>query len=227
MQISMFQARPQSKVIPFDSFTDPPLRGRPTVDPAKLPAAASRPQSARRDKRPPDEQASLEFLPPVPGKPRTLATTVEAMIFCEEPVATVLHRTIAAAIDWAMVIIAYGLFLLVFHLMGGDFVFTKANRLIFAAVLPLLALLYGSLWAYAAVETPGMRWTHLRLTTFDGFQPERRQRLFRFAGSALSLCTVVGLLWVFADEEHLTWQDHISRTFPTPKKVDSKVFHRR
>jgi len=24
-------------------------------------------------------------------------------------------------------------------------------------------------------------------------------------------------LWALADEENLTWQDHISRTFPTPR----------
>ena len=72
-----------------------------------------------------------------------------------------------------------------------------------------------------------MHWTHLRLTTFDGFRPELRQRLLRFAGSCLSLCTVVGLLWSLADEESLTWQDHISRTFPTPRELESQVFHRR
>jgi len=61
-----------------------------------------------------------------------------------------------------------------------------------------------------------MRWTRLRLTTFDGFTPEPRHRLLRMLGSCLSVCSVVGLLWSLVDEEGLAWQDHISGTFPTP-----------
>jgi uncharacterized RDD family membrane protein YckC len=72
-----------------------------------------------------------------------------------------------------------------------------------------------------------MRWTHLQVMTFDGFPPDGGQRLLRFAGACLSLCTVVGLLWCLADEEGLTWTDHISRTFPTPREWNSQVFRRR
>jgi hypothetical protein len=67
----------------------------------------------------------------------------------------------------------------------------------------------------------------LRLTTFDGFPLEPRQRLLRFAAACLSRCTLLGLFWSLADEENLAWQDHISRTFPTPREVDSQVFRRR
>ena len=81
-------------------------------------------------------------------------------------------------------------------------------------------------WAIAGRETPGMQWTHLHLTTFDGFQPERKQLLMRFAGSCLSLCTVIGLLWSFADEENLAWQDHMSRTFPTPGLKSDRFLRR-
>jgi hypothetical protein len=49
----------------------------------------------------------------------------------------------------------------------------------------------------------------------------------RFGASCLSRCTQLGLLWSLADEESLAWQDHISRTFPTPREVDSLVFRRR
>jgi len=60
-----------------------------------------------------------------------------------------------------------------------------------------------------------MRWTRLRLTTFDGLPLEPRHRLLRMLGSCLSVCTAVGLLWLLVDEESLAWQDHISGTFPT------------
>jgi hypothetical protein len=33
------------------------------------------------------------------------------------------------------------------------------------------------------------------------------------------MAAFIGLAWAFVDEECLTWQDHISRTFPTPVRV--------
>ena len=39
--------------------------------------------------------------------------------------------------------------------------------------------------------------------------------------------SVLGLLWSIWDEESLAWQDHISRTFPSPREVETLTFHRR
>jgi uncharacterized RDD family membrane protein YckC len=83
------------------------------------------------------------------------------------------------------------------------------------------------MYAIAGRETAGMSCAHLRLITFDGFKPDGKQRLYRFLGSCLSLCTVLGLAWSLADEESLGWQDHISRTFPTPREVETLTFRRR
>jgi len=114
-----------------------------------------------------------------------------------------------------MVLIAYGCFLLAFRLLGGAFVLTKTNLMAFGAALLLIGFMYGLLPMIAGIETPGMRWTRLRLTTFDGMPLEARHRVLRLLGSCLSICTGVGLLWSLVDEESLGWQDHISRTFPT------------
>jgi hypothetical protein len=35
------------------------------------------------------------------------------------------------------------------------------------------------------------------------------------------------LLWSLGDEESLTWQDHISRTFPTAEESDKDVLRRK
>jgi uncharacterized RDD family membrane protein YckC len=231
VQGSLFQVRP-TKVIPFEQYAPgQPARPKAPIQPPPTPgfgATLAAKPPARRASRIPDGQGSLDFLPPAPPKPRTLGTTVEAVIYCEAPVATTVHRAVAAAIDWSMVLIGYGLFLLTFHLMGGDvFLTSRLNLAIFGGVLPLIGFMYGLLFAIAGSETPGMRCTHLRLTTFDGFPPETKQRIVRFAGSCLSLCTVVGLLWSLADEESLNWQDHISRTFPTPRIFESQILQRR
>ena len=230
VQGSLFPVRSQSNVIPFEAYAP---ASKPAPRPQAKPATtdgtartASRPP-ARRAPRVSENQERLDFLPPAPPKPRTLGTTVEAVIYCEEPVATSLHRAVGGALDWSMVLIGYGLFLATFFLMGGAMELNRLNVMVFGGALLLIAFAYGWIFAIAGAETPGMRWTHLKLTTFDGFRPDLRQRLLRFAGACLSFCTVVGLLWSLADEESLTWQDHISRTFPTPREVESHVFHRK
>jgi uncharacterized RDD family membrane protein YckC len=225
VQRNLFPERPASKVIPFESYAPIGVGPSPRQsDPAK---PATRLQTRRPASKVSEAQGSLDFLPAMPAQSRTLGTTVEAVIFCEAPVATPLHRAVAAALDSAMVLVGYGLFILAFFLAGGEFVWTRHNVLMFGAALLLMAFTYGLFWTIAGTESAGMRWTRLRLTTFDGFPPEPRQRVLRLAGSCLSCCTVLGLLWSLADEESLTWQDHISRTFPTPLASDSQIFHRR
>jgi uncharacterized RDD family membrane protein YckC len=221
VQRPLFQEKPDSKIIPFESYAAPAPR---TKSPAPQRAAAK--PSVRRS-RVSEDQGKLDFLPALPPAPRKLGTTVDAVIVCEAPVATPLHRAVAAAIDWALVLIAYGIFLLGYFVGGGEFVANRLNYLVFGAALAAIALTYGLMYAIAGSETPGMKCAHLRLTTFDGFKPDGKQRLYRLLGSSLSLCTVLGLAWSLADEESLGWQDHISRTFPTPREVETLTFRRR
>src|SRR5437899_3016915 len=82
---------------------------------------------------------------------------------------------VAAALDWSMVLIGYGIFLTAFHMLGGEFTLTKSNLGMFGAMFLMVGFTYGLLFSLAGAETPGMHWTQLRLTTFDGFPPERRQ----------------------------------------------------
>ena len=218
VQASLFQDR-SAKVVPIASYAPPRIDTKPRT---------AAPKAAPRRAKPVNEgQGTLDFLPPAPAKPRQLGTTVEAVIYCEAPVATTLHRAVAAALDWSMVLIGYGIFLTAFHMLGGEFTLTKSNLGMFGAMFLMVGFTYGLLFSLAGAETPGMHWTQLRLTTFDGFPPERRQRMVRFFSASLTRCTMLGLLWSLADEENLAWQDHISRTFPTPREVDSLVFRRR
>jgi uncharacterized RDD family membrane protein YckC len=219
VQPSLFQERTPSKIVPIAEYAAPAPR------PKSAPRAAAKP-AVRKPRPVPEEQGQLPFLPPQAAKPRTLSTTVDSVIYCEAPVATTLHRLVAATLDWSMVLIGYGLLLAVFRALGGQFELNKTNAMVFGGMLLVTGFAYGAVWTIAGCETAGMHWMKLRLTTFDGFPPEPRQRVLRFFGSCLSSCTILGLLWSLADEENLTWQDHISRTFPTPLALDQQIFRR-
>jgi len=139
-----------------------------------------------------------------------------------------MHRAVAAALDASMILIGFGIFLLVFHLSGGEFVWNRETVPMFGTALAVIGIFYGMLWILAGRETAGMRWTDLRLTNFDGFPPDRTQRVIRFAGTCLSFGAIgAGLVWALVDEETLTWQDHMSKTFPTLKETDTNFYRKR
>jgi uncharacterized RDD family membrane protein YckC len=180
--------------------------------------AARRPSAAAKSA----DQPTLDFLPAAHQSPRTLRTRAPAVIYCEAPVATPAHRAVAAALDLALALIGYALFLGTFWFCGGEFVLSKATLPLYAGAFVLIAMFYHLLWVLASGETPGMQWTQLRLVNFDGFPAERHERFTRYLGASLSFAAAgLGLMWALVDEESLTWQDHISKTFPTLREIDS------
>lgn len=227
---------PQPVVVPARGARALPVQGSLFPDRAGLKVVPLQPsprtRSARGARQPArgaagaPQQTSLDFLPAVP-KPRTLGTTVEASIFCEAQVASPRHRLFAATIDAAIVMIGYAMFLTVFWRMGGTYTWDKLHNIVFLGAFGLLVFAYGLVWVVANGPTAGMRSAGLRLTTFDGFPPDQKQRILRFAGSCVGIPIVLGAAWAVVDEEKLAWQDHMSRTFPTARETDSPIMRRR
>jgi uncharacterized RDD family membrane protein YckC len=222
--------RSSPNVIPFDrvlreaanrgAYAAPPgAAAEPRPPAAQPPATHSR---VRKTAAPPpaqDTQGTLDFVP-APMKGRKLKTEVDAQVFCDLPVATPTHRCVAATIDGAMILIGFGVLAVTFQLLGGSFGTGKMLWIGMAGTLGMVAMFYGLIWAIAGCETAGMRFTDLHLITFDGFPLDPRSRALRFASSWLSFCSGgLGLLWAVADEENLTWHDHISKTFPTIRET--------
>jgi len=218
---------PASNVIPFQQ-KQPSARPQPSAtfrtplqDPA--PPAPARKTHARK-LTPPVEQGTLDFIPAAPAKNRRLKTDVDAQIFCEQPVATPTHRFVAACVDAGLILVGFGVLVLAFQLMGGSFGEGKIFWLGLGGALTTVSLFYGLLWAIVGRETAGMSFTDLQLITFDGFPLDARSRALRVAATCLSFCSGgLGILWAVADEENLTWHDHISKTFPTIKE-DPRTF---
>ena len=167
--------------------------------------AARRPQQPRRA----TQQTALDFLSAPPAQ-RTLRDEVPAQIDCEQAVAAPMHRFVASSIDAAFILIGFGLFVAISQLMGSSFGTGKLFWVFVGACFALIAAFYGLIFAIAGRETAGMRSTDLQLVTFDGLPVEGRTRAVRLAATWLSFCSGgLGLIWALADEENLTWQDHI------------------
>ena len=203
------------KVVPIPTLTPRP---HPGVRKHRAPNAA-RPQDLRSNataRRPVDSQQSLDFHAGAAAQ-ASLGTEVEAVIYCDAPVALPVHRLMAFAADASLIAIALTIFVSIFYLAGGRVAFNKPSLALCAGVVAGVVFLYRMLWCLGGGDTPGMRFAGLRLVDFDGRRPEREQRTIRLAASVLSIVSAgLGLVWALVDEESLTWHDHISKTFPTP-----------
>jgi uncharacterized RDD family membrane protein YckC len=203
-----------------------PLRVRENSQTAREERAREESAQRRRTARAPrsavrngshgqDPQQSLDFYGAHGGQP-SLGMKLEAVIYCDAPVAPPSHRTVAALFDAAMVLLALGLFLVIFVVAGGAVSITAGNSVFFLGIAALVALFYRFLFCVANGDTPGMRFAGLRLVDFDGRRPDRDRRGMRQVAGLLSLISAgLGLVWALVDEESLTWHDHISKTFPT------------
>lgn len=76
------------------------------------------------------------------------------------------------------------------------------------------AMLYQMLFFTLGSATPGMKYAHLRLTTFEGVKTVRAERYKRLAALVMSVLPAgLGLAWSLFDDDHLSWHDRLSRTY--------------
>lgn len=146
---------------------------------------------------------------------------VERALYIDAPVAGPTHRAMAAAYDMAMIAIGVGILITIYYFGGVELGLAKLDLGTYALVAICVALLYKVLWALSGGDTPGMAAVQLRLINFDGKRPNREERLLRVLVSIISFASLgVGLFWCLVDEEKLTWHDHITKTFSSPKFQD-------
>ncbi|MDE3195161.1 MAG: RDD family protein [Acidobacteriota bacterium] len=208
---------PAGKLIPF-----PAPQGKPMWIPAVAPPATQ--PSVKKLNRP--EQGALDFAAAPPPQ-KTLRDEVPAQIFCEQTVAAPMHRFVASCVDVAFITLAFGIFVGICQAFGGNFGAGKTFWMVLGAAYMLIAVFYGVIFALNGSETAGMRGAGLQLITFDGNPVEGPARAARVAATMLSFCSGgLGLIWALADEENLTWHDHISKTFPTMADAPGSPLHR-
>ena len=211
LQQSLFALREVGKVVSIDGM-------EPDRRPAKkrVPAVPKRRQATASYL---PQQGVLEFVPMPSPQTRKLATSVDARIFCEHPVASVSHRIFAALYDLGFIGVLVMTFLGILYWGCEDLaaaISDPVSAAVLAAGAVLIGLLYHSVFLAVRGETPGMRFAGLRLVDFDGRHATEAQLHMRVLGAFFSVLPAgLGLIWALVDEESLTWQDHISQTFPT------------
>ena len=166
-------------------------------------------------------QHRLDFAAPLPQPSRRLETPVEPAIYCTAPVAIIESRLYACFFDFAVPQIGLGFFLLTIGVLLPEAKLASYAPAHLLLPTALLGIFYRLLFCLGDRDTLGVQWAGLRILHFDGRRPTRRERFSRLASGCLSaIACGLGLFWALFDEEHLTWHDRISCTFPTPVDTD-------
>jgi len=208
---------PDARVIPFDSLTSQSerdsirARAAEITRPAPLKSERVQLKHAKAAKKRKADQRHLEFQ----GEAEVIAPP-QSHIICDALVAPLSLRLEAALIDGALMLSGVAFTFGVLRVAGVAFEWDKHSLAFLLLGLLTVPLFYKILWTIAGVDTIGMRSAGLQLIDFDGNPPSSARRYQRLGGSIISfLAAGIGLVWSLVDEDRLTWQDHISSTFPT------------
>ena len=131
------------------------------------------------------------------------------------PVAPMSSRIMAAVVDGSLILAG---FVAIGFLAAHAFPHPpagKAAEALGVAALAVVGLLYYAMFFAVPVSTPGMIYAGIGLCTFDNQSPTRMQLRRRLGAMALSLLPVgLGVVWSLFDEDHLSWHDRFSQTYP-------------
>lgn len=123
-------------------------------------------------------------------------------------------RIMAAVVDFALMLAAFLAAVLMAGHNAKDLPSLRATEIGTVLGLIVVGVLYRAFFYALGNGTPGMKYAGIALCTFDGHEPPRPQRFRRLAALLLSVLPVgVGLLWAIFDDDHLSWHDHLSRTY--------------
>jgi uncharacterized RDD family membrane protein YckC len=171
-----------------------------------------------KDPEPADPRLMIDVsVPPLEESPARPDQTPEPLPPVLEgffPAASLDDRKRAMAIDLVCLAFAYGGFLALFGSLGGHFSINKLSATICAFTFAFVYLQYFGLFTVFGGSTPGMMVSGIQVASFTGDSPTPRQYLLRAIGYMLSAGTCfLGFLWIFWDEDTLTWHDRLSKTY--------------
>jgi uncharacterized RDD family membrane protein YckC len=124
------------------------------------------------------------------------------------------RRFLGGMIDVLVLLLAAGVFALIFWRAGGHLSPNTLNLAIGAFIAMLLALAYFGVFTALTSTTPGLLWVGVEVRSLQGGHPTLRQSLWRAFGYLVSASALLlGFVWALVDSEGLTWHDRMSDTF--------------
>lgn len=195
-----------------------PVPESPKLPPLSKPAnTAAAPASLRAEKPGPREKPSLRTETPAPQLPTAAPPPrYHRDVAAAAPIAPLAIRAVAGVLDFSIIVVAVGVFLGVFYLMGGVALTDLEGLRSIAISFLVIVCFYWVFYVGYLGGTSGMNWLGLRVLNFDGEPPSKGQRRARAVGTILSTMSLgLGFAWSIADEEKLTWHDRMSKTFVT------------
>ena len=131
-------------------------------------------------------------------------------------VAPITLRAMATMFDLGLAGGLTGLFLSTVRVALGYLPSGTAAYASYAVGAVLFFFLYKLIYCLYGQPTYGLQGARLRVVTFEGGEPGRSQHLIRLLAGCVSVISAgMGLMWSLADQDKLTWHDHISQTFLT------------
>jgi len=179
---------------------------RTVLDPEEFEHEGFVPEEARVSRR-------VEFvLDPVPrrAEPEPLAVPIEL------PLPPLRRRFVGGLIDAAVLLLAAGVFALIFSRAGGHLTPTPLNLAVLGFIIATLGISYFGAFTAITSTTPGLLWVGIEVRNMNGSHPTPRQAFWRAFGYLVSASALMlGFVWALVDSEGLTWHDRISDTFLT------------
>jgi len=199
-------ARGRSKA---ESQPSPVNQGRPAnqsrPESRLAPLRAPRPRPASQD------QQAFHF-----ADESEPAAAPAPVIVCDDLAAPPAARLRAALVDLLCTAAAVTLALAPVFIWARPLVLDRWTLAWTGSIVAAVAIVYPLIWIICGCGSIGARATRLTLVSFDGTRPSTAARYRRLLATVISVTAAgVGLLWALFDEDHLTWHDHMSGTFPT------------
>ena len=188
------------------------------VDPATIsvqPAAAAEAAVAATSAWPAPQWSAIELeaLPQQQLEEDEIAAATQAPAAPDLQSAPFNLRLMAHVVDGSLIVLAL-LAAVLASVNPRDLPGLREVELGAAAAFVVAAALYHGLFFTLAKATPGMKYAHIRLCTFENESPTRAQRWTRMGALCLSVLPVgLGLIWAIFDDDHLSWHDRLSRTY--------------
>ena len=198
--------RPGAEAVVLNSLSlDKPGGGgrtftSPAVDATELPleprAVRAQPVEIVMDSQPTAEVAEIE---------------AEAAVLPKAPLG---RRFLAGMLDGLVLLVAAGLFALIFWRAGGRISPQPLNFGVVGFITALSLMAYFGVFTALTSTTPGLLWLGIEVRTLDGAGPTATHAFWRAFGYLVSTSALMlGFVWALVDSDGLTWHDRMSGTF--------------